>query len=43
MIRRFINIESDAEKYMEHQQRAQVSADPIDECADREILTLGLL
>ncbi|XP_011167340.1 myeloid differentiation primary response protein MyD88 [Solenopsis invicta] len=33
--------ESDAERYLEHQQRAQVSAEPIDECADQEILTLG--
>ncbi|XP_071573082.1 myeloid differentiation primary response protein MyD88 isoform X2 [Temnothorax nylanderi] len=32
--------QSDAERYLEHQQRAQVSADPIDEC-DKEILTLG--
>lgn len=33
--------QSDAERYLEHQQRAQISADPIDECADQEILTLG--
>ncbi|XP_024888101.1 myeloid differentiation primary response protein MyD88 isoform X2 [Temnothorax curvispinosus] len=32
--------QSDAERYLEHRQRAQVSADPIDEC-DEEILTLG--
>lgn len=33
--------QSDAERYLEHQQRAQVSADPLDECVDQEILTLG--
>ncbi|XP_011647084.1 myeloid differentiation primary response protein MyD88 isoform X2 [Pogonomyrmex barbatus] len=33
-------LQKDAERYLEHQQRAQVSADPIDE-GDREILTLG--
>ncbi|EGI65212.1 PREDICTED: myeloid differentiation primary response protein MyD88 isoform X3 [Acromyrmex echinatior] len=32
--------QSDAEKYLEHQQRAQVSADPMDECTDKKILTL---
>ncbi|XP_011054903.1 PREDICTED: myeloid differentiation primary response protein MyD88 isoform X2 [Acromyrmex echinatior] len=36
----FIVVESDAEKYLEHQQRAQVSADPMDECTDKKILTL---
>ncbi|XP_070169776.1 myeloid differentiation primary response protein MyD88 isoform X2 [Polyergus mexicanus] len=31
----------DAVKYLEQQQRAQVSADLIDKCVDQEILTLG--
>ncbi|CAL1684466.1 unnamed protein product [Lasius platythorax] len=33
--------QSDAAKYLEQQQRAQVSADLIDECVDQEVLTLG--
>ncbi|XP_012531251.1 myeloid differentiation primary response protein MyD88 isoform X2 [Monomorium pharaonis] len=33
--------QSDAERYLEHQQRAQMSAEPIDECADQKILTFG--
>lgn len=33
--------QSDAEKYLEQQQKAQVSADLIDKCIDHEILTLG--
>ncbi|XP_011860479.1 PREDICTED: myeloid differentiation primary response protein MyD88 [Vollenhovia emeryi] len=33
--------QSDAKRYLEHQQRAQESADPIDKCADEEILTSG--
>ncbi|XP_018310190.1 myeloid differentiation primary response protein MyD88 isoform X2 [Mycetomoellerius zeteki] len=32
--------QSDAERYLEHQQRAQMSADPMDECIDKKILTL---
>lgn len=31
--------QTDAEKYLEGQQRAQISAEPIDKCADQEILT----
>lgn len=38
----FFFSESDAAKYLEQQQRAQVSADLIDECVDQEVLTLGL-
>ncbi|XP_018357243.1 PREDICTED: myeloid differentiation primary response protein MyD88 isoform X2 [Trachymyrmex septentrionalis] len=32
--------QSDAERYLEYQQRAQMSADPMDECTDKKILTL---
>ncbi|KYN02200.1 PREDICTED: myeloid differentiation primary response protein MyD88 [Cyphomyrmex costatus] len=32
--------QSDAERYLEHEQKAQISVDPMDECIDKKILTL---
>lgn len=40
---RFFFSDIDAAKYLEQQQRAQVSADLVDKSVDQEILTLGLL